>query len=73
MESLASHPHLVALMVTFARSCIWLAILFAVFARLEHFFAVRPEKLFCKGWSTNLGWYFVNSLLPIFLLGPPGR
>jgi sterol desaturase/sphingolipid hydroxylase (fatty acid hydroxylase superfamily) len=70
MESLASHPHLVGLLVTFARSCIWLAILFAVFAPLEHFFAVRRTKLFYKGWTTNLGWYFANSLLPIFLLGP---
>ncbi len=70
MESLASHPQVVRLLMEGARSCIWLAIMFAVFAPLEHFFAVRPVKLFYKGWSTNLGWYFINSLVPIFLLGP---
>ena len=70
MESLASHPLLVTLLVNSARSCIWLAILLAVFAPLEHFFALRPIKLFYKGWSTNLSWYFVNSLLPIFLFSP---
>ena len=53
------------------RTCIWLAILIAVFAPLERFFAIRPAKLFHKGWATNLGWYFVNSLVPIVLLGPP--
>jgi hypothetical protein len=56
MESLASHPLLVTLLVNSARSCIWLAILLAVFAPLEHFFALRPIKLFYKGWSTNLSW-----------------
>jgi sterol desaturase/sphingolipid hydroxylase (fatty acid hydroxylase superfamily) len=42
-----------------------------IFVPLEHVFAVRPAKLFNKGWSTNLGWYFVNSLVTVFLLGPP--
>jgi sterol desaturase/sphingolipid hydroxylase (fatty acid hydroxylase superfamily) len=53
------------------RACVWLGLMIAVFAPLEHFFAVRPAKLFRKGWSVNLGWYFLNSLAPIFLLGPP--
>jgi sterol desaturase/sphingolipid hydroxylase (fatty acid hydroxylase superfamily) len=70
MESLASHPHLLSLLVNCVRSTVWLAILFVVFAPLEQFFPVRPLKLFYKGYSTNLGWYFVNSLVPIFLLGP---
>jgi sterol desaturase/sphingolipid hydroxylase (fatty acid hydroxylase superfamily) len=72
MQSLlASHQHLLGYLLQAARTCIWLALLVAVFAPLEHFFAVRPAKLLHKGWATNLGWYFVNSLVPIFLLGPP--
>jgi sterol desaturase/sphingolipid hydroxylase (fatty acid hydroxylase superfamily) len=71
MQSLASHQHLLGLVLQAARICIWLVLLTAIFAPLEHFFSVRPAKLFGKGWSTNLGWYFVNSLTPIFLLGPP--
>ena len=72
MQSLlASHQHIAGLLLLAARTSIWLAILVAVFAPLEHFFAVRPAKIFDKGWATNLGWYFVNSLVPIFLLGPP--
>jgi sterol desaturase/sphingolipid hydroxylase (fatty acid hydroxylase superfamily) len=43
----------------------------AIFAPLEYFFSIRTERFFYKGWTTNLGWYFVNSLVPVFLLGPP--
>ncbi|HEX4180900.1 MAG TPA: sterol desaturase family protein [Caulobacteraceae bacterium] len=68
---LASHQHVLALLLQVVRLAIWLVILTAVFAPLEHFFSVRPAKLFQKGWRTNLGWYFVNSLAPLFLLGPP--
>ena len=68
---MASHQHILSFMLQFVRIAIWLAILIAVFVPLEHFFAVRPAKLFHKGWTTNLGWYFANSLVPIFLLGPP--
>jgi sterol desaturase/sphingolipid hydroxylase (fatty acid hydroxylase superfamily) len=38
---------------------------------LESFFSVRPAAFFQKGWLVNLGWNFINSLTPIFLLGPP--
>jgi hypothetical protein len=40
----------------------------AIFAPLEHFFAVRSAKRFHKDFATNLSWYFINSLVPIFLL-----
>ena len=72
MQSLlASHAHLQGYLLMVPRACIWLAIMVAVFVPLEYFFAVRPAKLFHKEWAINLGWYFVNSLDPIFLLGPP--
>jgi hypothetical protein len=38
---------------------------------LESFFSVRPAAFFQKGWLVNLVWNFINSLTPIFLLGPP--
>jgi sterol desaturase/sphingolipid hydroxylase (fatty acid hydroxylase superfamily) len=68
---LASHHHFAILLLQAARTCAMLALLTALFVPLEHFFSVRPTKLLRKGWSTDLGWYFVNSLTPIFLLGPP--
>jgi len=71
MGFLASHRHLLLALAQVARTLALLALVTAVFAPLEHFFAVRRAKLFEKGWSTNLGWYFVNSLVVALLLGPP--
>ena len=68
---LASHHHIGAFLLLVLRACIWLALMVAIFAPLEHFFAVRPAKRFHKDFTTNLSWYFINSLVPIFLLGPP--
>ena len=71
LSFLASHHQLYMLLSQAARITIWLVLLTAIFAPLERFFAVRPAKFFHKDWLTNLGWYFTNSLVPIFLLGPP--
>jgi sterol desaturase/sphingolipid hydroxylase (fatty acid hydroxylase superfamily) len=68
---LAAHQHIAAFLMLALRACIWLALMVAIFAPLEYFFAVRPTRRFHGDWATNLGWYFVNSLVPIFLLGPP--
>ena len=71
MSFLAAHQHLYGYLLQALRIGIWLVILTALFAPLEHFFSVRPSKFFYRGWSTNLGWYFIGSLVPAFLLGPP--
>src|SRR5579872_945694 len=71
IEFLASHRHVLAFLVDLARATFWLVVLTAVFTPLEHFFSVRPVKVFHKGWRTNLAWYFIGSFVPIFLLGLP--
>ena len=58
-------------MVPIIRSAISLALMIAIFVPLEHWFAVRPARRFSPGWATNLGWYFVNGLTAVFILGPP--
>jgi sterol desaturase/sphingolipid hydroxylase (fatty acid hydroxylase superfamily) len=68
---LASHLHLAASLMAVARGCVWLALMVVLFAPLEYFFAARPAKLFYPGWSTNLGWYFLNCVTPVVLLAPP--
>jgi sterol desaturase/sphingolipid hydroxylase (fatty acid hydroxylase superfamily) len=68
---LMAHQHVLGLLLQGVRLLAWLVILTAIFVPLEHFFSVRPAKVFQRGWSTNLGWYFLNSLAPIFILGPP--
>ena len=56
--------------VDFARLTLWLAILAAVFVPLERFFANAPrgEKSPLKG---EIGYYFLNNLLPALLLATP--
>ena len=68
---LAAHHHLVGYLIQALQICVSLALVIAIFAPLERLFAVRQARLFYRGWSLNLGWYFINSLTPIFLLGPP--
>jgi sterol desaturase/sphingolipid hydroxylase (fatty acid hydroxylase superfamily) len=68
---LASHDQLATYLTQVLRACGLLAFLLAVFVPLEHYFSVRPAAFLQRGWLVNLGWYFINSLTPIFLLGPP--
>jgi sterol desaturase/sphingolipid hydroxylase (fatty acid hydroxylase superfamily) len=49
----------------------WLAILAVIFVPLERLFAVRPQKILRKEIGTDLGYYFLNSLLPALLLSVP--
>jgi sterol desaturase/sphingolipid hydroxylase (fatty acid hydroxylase superfamily) len=50
------------------RLCIWLVLLMVIFVPLERLCAQHPQKVFRKGFLTDLGYYFLNSLLPKFLL-----
>jgi sterol desaturase/sphingolipid hydroxylase (fatty acid hydroxylase superfamily) len=70
MSSLVGHSHLQMLVLQGVRTCIWLILLSLVFIPLERFFQVREQKIVRPGWGTDLAWYFINSLAPIFLLGP---
>ena len=64
-------PQLFGSLVTFFRLCVWLTILVAIFVPLEHLFAVHPKKFWRKGIITDLGYYFVSSLVPAALLSIP--
>ncbi len=70
LESLMSHPQAHTFLLQTVRLCVWMVLITAVFAPLERFFALRPARMLRKGWATDLGWYFVNALTPLLLLGP---
>jgi sterol desaturase/sphingolipid hydroxylase (fatty acid hydroxylase superfamily) len=53
------------------RPTVWLIILVVIFVPLERAFAVHPQKILRKGFVTDLGYYFLSSLLPALLLGAP--
>src|ERR1022692_1924224 len=50
------------------RLCIWLVLLMVIFVPLERLCGVHPQKVFRKGFITDTGYYFLNSLLPKLLL-----
>lgn len=60
--------HLPSFVLDIFRLCIWLLLLIVVFVPLERLCAQNPQKVFRKGFLTDLGYYFLNSLLPKLLL-----
>ncbi len=53
------------------RLCVWLVLLTVLFAPLERLFALHDEKLFRKAVGVDIGYYFLSSLVPSFLLAAP--
>src|ERR1700752_2881892 len=50
---------------------IWLGILAAIFAPLERLFALRKPHRPWREVPADVGFYFLNSLVPIALRAPP--
>ena len=63
--------HAVGFALGVLRLAVWLALLVAVFVPLEWLCALHPAKLWRKQIGVDLGWYFVNSLLPAAVLSLP--
>jgi sterol desaturase/sphingolipid hydroxylase (fatty acid hydroxylase superfamily) len=63
--------HLHAFVLSLAWACTWLILLFLVFAPLERLFALRPRKVFSRRLAGDLGYYFINNLVPALLLAVP--
>ena len=61
------HPQLMPL-VTF---CNGLVLLLVFFVPLERLFALRPQRIFRREFFNDLTYYFVNGLVPSFLLTLP--
>jgi sterol desaturase/sphingolipid hydroxylase (fatty acid hydroxylase superfamily) len=64
-------PAIPSVLIDIFRHCVWLMILVVIFVPLERLFAVHPEKILRKGIFVDLAYYFLNSLLPAFLLSVP--
>ena len=71
MELLQQLKQLPAFALEIVRLCIWLLLLMAVFVPLERLFGVHPQKILRKSFLLDLGYYFLNSLLPKMLLVVP--
>src|SRR5579885_1723921 len=53
------------------RLAVWLLLLMMVFVPLERLFGLHPMKVFRRSFLVDLGYYFLNSLLPKALLVTP--
>jgi sterol desaturase/sphingolipid hydroxylase (fatty acid hydroxylase superfamily) len=64
-------PQLKAHVLQILRLSAWLVILAVVFIPLERLFALRPMKIFRKGIVTDVGYYFLNGIVPALVLSSP--
>ena len=60
-----------AMLITILRLSLWLATLAVIFVPLERLFAVHPQKILRKGIGTDLGYFFISTLIPIAVLSAP--
>lgn len=60
--------HLPPLVFDLVRLGVWFVLLMVVFVPLERLCAQHPQKVFRKEFAMDLGYYFINSLLPKLLL-----
>jgi sterol desaturase/sphingolipid hydroxylase (fatty acid hydroxylase superfamily) len=59
------------LLVDIFRLCLWLAILAAIFIPLEQLVSLERRPVLRPRLAEDVGFYFLSSLLPAFLLGLP--
>jgi sterol desaturase/sphingolipid hydroxylase (fatty acid hydroxylase superfamily) len=64
-------PRLQEHVVQILKLAAWLVLLAVVFSPLEWLFALRPKKIFRKGIVTDVGYYFLNGVVPGLLLSLP--
>jgi sterol desaturase/sphingolipid hydroxylase (fatty acid hydroxylase superfamily) len=65
------HQHLLAFLTSAARAGAWLLLLAVIFLPLERLFALHRQKFLRKALAQDLGYYFINSLVPSLLLAVP--
>lgn len=65
-------PHsLASFAVDVFRLGVWLVLLAVIFVPLERWFALRTSRVWRPGMATDLGYYFLSSLLPAVLMAVP--
>ena len=69
IEYLAQHGH--AVLIDLFRLCVWLAILTIIFVPLERLFALHKQPILRAEIGADLGYYFLNGLLPAMLMSVP--
>jgi len=63
--------HLFTVTKMAASLSVWLVLLALVFLPLERLFSLRPARVFRAGFLADLGYYFINGIVPGLALGVP--
>lgn len=58
-------------LIDVGRLSVWLVLLVAIFVPLERLCGLHPAKILRKQVGVDLGWYFINSLVPAAMLAVP--
>jgi sterol desaturase/sphingolipid hydroxylase (fatty acid hydroxylase superfamily) len=61
-------PHIRSFGTDIARLIIWLMLLAAIFVPMERFFALKNQRTLRPEFFIDLGYYFINNLVPKFVL-----
>jgi len=69
IEYLTQHGH--RFLIDLLRLSLWLAILAIIFVPLERLFALHRQKIFRPGLAADVGYYFLNGVLPAMLMSVP--
>ncbi len=65
------HAQILRLATEIFRLCVWLVLLAAIFTPLERYFGAAPRPADRKGFSVDVGYYFLNNLFSVLLQIPP--
>jgi sterol desaturase/sphingolipid hydroxylase (fatty acid hydroxylase superfamily) len=57
--------------MSLAALSVWLVLLAVIFIPLERLFALRPGRIFRPAFLTDIGYYFLNGIVPGLLLSLP--
>jgi sterol desaturase/sphingolipid hydroxylase (fatty acid hydroxylase superfamily) len=71
MENFELQRHLLSFATDVLRLAVWLSLLLIVFVPLERLAGLHPRKVLRKSFAVDLGYYFVNNLIPKMLLAVP--
>jgi len=71
VPSFLDQQHLLAFVMSCVRLCAWLLLLTLIFVPIEHLFGLHRQKFLHKGLAQDLGYFFINGLVPGLLLAVP--
>jgi sterol desaturase/sphingolipid hydroxylase (fatty acid hydroxylase superfamily) len=71
LPAFLDQQHLLSFLMSWVRLCAWLLVLALIFLPLERLFGLHRQRFFRKSLAQDLGYYFINGLVPGLLLAVP--